>query len=174
MTWSTAIRRAAEAVPAHLARFAEQLGELALDLRASVAGLAGDAIGRAVRDALLRFWGKAAATNRHLAQEVGEQYGWPTQEWDGESPPWEEPAPASSPIPEPEQPSRLALALQTGGWLLQHGSLLGLLGVGAVFGGVFLFRGSLAVSGIDLVNAVTEITSLLALLTSASKQLVLS
>ena len=60
MNWSPSVRRGPETLSMHLQCLADQLGDLAVEIRSSVAGLAGDALGRAVRDALLRFWKRPA------------------------------------------------------------------------------------------------------------------
>ena len=172
MTWSpSSLRRAPEVLSAHLEGFTEQIGELAVELRASVAGLTGDAIGRAVRDVLMRFWSPSSRTNPHPSRDQDDPYGWPNEQWDRPPSPWEESERASGrSVPPPAAAPRLALLLQIGGWLLQHGSVWGLVGVGAAVGGVILFPGSIGVNGIDLFNAVAELAALIALLSSASKQ----
>jgi len=172
MTWSPSIRRLPESLPVHLERLTGQLGDLATELRTSVAGLAGDAIGRAVRDALLRFWGKTSRSNPRPAREEDDSSGWSNDEWDFRPPSWDEPVEA--PVDRTSETPRLAHVLQACGWLLQHASLLGLCGVGATVGGILLFRGSLGIPGIDLVNAVAEIATLIALLSNGSKQLLLN
>ncbi|MCE9530718.1 MAG: hypothetical protein K8T89_06275 [Planctomycetes bacterium] len=169
MTWSPSIRRVPESIPKHLERFAEQLGDLTTELRTAVAGLAGDALGKAVRDVLLRFWKTAPRTSHYSSRDEEDPYGWPRDEWEKREHSWEEPV--SESIESVPPTLRLATVLQAGGSLLQHGSLLGLFGTGAAVGGVLLFRRSLGVPGIDLVKAIAEIAALIAMLSSASKQL---
>ncbi|MCE9533870.1 MAG: hypothetical protein K8T89_22495, partial [Planctomycetes bacterium] len=91
MTWSPSIRRVPESIPRHLERFAEQLGDLTTELRSSVAGLAGDAIGKAVRDVLLRFWNATPRTDRYASREEEDPYAWPRDEWEQRERSWEEP-----------------------------------------------------------------------------------
>jgi hypothetical protein len=173
MNWSSPPRN----VPAHIGRFAEQLRELSLEVRASMASLTGDAVGRAVRDVLLRFWHTSPQRPR---PERRERYAWERDEWDRDERErdewnrddrWEKPEvrlqpPASSSITVP----RLALLLQVGGWLLECSPWLLLL-AGLGIGGVVLFKGDLNIAGFDAINGITDVASLIALLTSGAKHL---
>ena len=64
MNWTPSLRRP-ETLSEHLRRLADQLVDLAAEIRSSVAGLTGEAIGQAVRDILLRFRKNPAVPASH-------------------------------------------------------------------------------------------------------------
>jgi len=163
MTWSPSIRRP-EAVPQHMERLAEQLGDLAVEIRSSIAGLAGESVGRVVRDVLLRFWGTQPALPHD-----NDECSWPHEEWEPTTHVKDESH--RVPVRPVTSITWLAVVLQTGGWLLQHATGLGWVSISAAAAGMLLCRGSLGPAGGDAINAVAEIASLVALLVSASKQL---
>ena len=165
MNWSST----PQIVPVHLERFAAQLRELSHEVRASVAGLAGDSVGRAVRDVLLRFWQKSP---QQRFPERRERYTWERDEWDERERDdrWEEPEESVEPqTPASTIPlSKVALMLQVGGWLLETNPWL-LLVAGAGIGGAALFKDRLRFVSLDTVNEITDVASLIAILTSGAK-----
>lgn len=171
MNWTPSLRRP-ETLTEHLRRLADQLVDLANEVRASVAGLTGEAIGRAVRDILLRFWKRSVpppAWNDAVE-------GWSNDPWDRRAAFEAQSAQVSAPTANATSTTaaKLALALQSGVWLLKYGSVLGAAGVGVTVGGLLLFRNTLGLTGIDLASAVVEIASLIGLLASAPPQLILN
>ena len=169
MNWTPSLRRP-ETLSAHLRRLADQLVDLAAEIRSSVAGLTGEAIGQAVRDILLRFWKNPAAPAPHWNEDREDWSNDPC----GRAVSFESESPQRTSTAEnlpSSTGSRLALVLQSGVWLLKHGAVLGAVGVGATVGGLLLFRNTLGLTSIDLASAVVEIASLIGLLISAPKQL---
>jgi hypothetical protein len=173
MNWSST----PQIVPVHLGRFAEQLRELSLEVRSSVAGLTGDAVGRAVRDVLLRFWQQSP---QHASRPTRNPYEWDRDEFDPDAvDAWNR---AAERVPSPMSPTspvsskssmsvaRLALMLQASGWLLENSPWL-LLFAGLGVGGIALFKGQVCLAGLDAINGIIDIASLLALLTAGAKHL---
>ena len=167
MTWSST----PQIVPVHLERFAEQLRELSHEVRASVAGLAGESVGRAVRDVLLRFWQKSSPRR---IPERRERYAWERDEWDEREREdrWDEPEERVEPqTPASKIPlSKVALILQMGGWLLETNPWL-LLVAGVGIGGAALFKDRLSFVSLETVNEITDVASLIAILTTGAKRL---
>ena len=164
MNWNSMPQK----LPVHLGRFADQLSDLSQEVRTSVAALAGDATGRAVRDVLLGHWRGSEQQMRPTGRS-----GWSRNEWDDEDQDWEQPPEQSS---ESESSiiqfaPKLALALQAAGWLLQHGTLVGLLGTGLGVGGLALLRRQLKPSHSEFICGVADVASLLMLLNSGAKSL---
>ena len=165
MNWPSSVRRGAQGVPVHLEHFADQLRELAQEVKASLAGLAGEAVGRAVRDVLTRFWRQSPRQSYRERHAYGRQ----REEWEDDDP-YDEEAPSPSP-PVSHSSPRLALAFQVAGWLLQNRSWIGLLGVGLGVGGIVYFSGHITVAGFNIINGVADLTALLMLLNSGDKLL---
>lgn len=169
MNWTPSLRRP-ETLSEHLRRLADQFVDLAAEIRSSAAGLTGETIGQAVRDVLLRYWKNPVAPAPHWNEEradwSNDPCGRPVS-FEAESP--QKTAPAEN-VPS-STGSRLALVLQSGVWLLKHGTVVGAVGVGATVGGLLLFRNTLGPTSIDLASAMVEIASLIGLLTCAPKQL---
>ena len=166
MNWPSSLRRGTEVLPDHLERFADQLRELAQEVKASVAGLAGDAVGRAVRDVLSRFWRQSPRQSYRERHAYGRQ----REEWEDDDP-YDEEAPSPSNQPALTSSPRLALAFQVAGWLLQNRSWISLLGVGLGVGGIVYFSGHITVAGFNVINGVADLTALLMLLNSGDKLL---
>lgn len=165
MTWPSISQK----LPAHLERFADQLSNLSLEVRNSVAGLAGDAVGRAVRDVLLSNW----QSSGHLLRQP-ERSGWNHHdEWENEDEDWEQlpDIPVDSESSLVGSTPKLALALQAVGWFLEHGTLTGLLGTGLSVGGLALLRRHLKSSQSEVIRSVADVASLLMLLGSGAKSL---
>lgn len=180
MTWPSPVYRRLQGIPEHLQIFGEQLRELALEVRSSVAGLAGEAIGRAVRDVLLRFWQRAPATPIFPQREpmTHGPYNWsdPSPDaWERGQRRWDEPsvAPATPLITAPFPSARnTALALQAAGWMLQtKGSWLGAIGLGLAIGGLALVRGRTLAAGAGVVDAAIDLTTFVGLIASGAKLL---
>lgn len=179
MSWPTPVYRRLQGVPEHLHRFGEQLRELSVEVRASVAGLAGEAVGRAVRDTLTRFWQQnprsPIASSRDPMQR--ESHGWGDEpsgdSWESEEPRWEEPPQRASTPPARSSTSwtnRASQVLQATGLLLQqNGSWITAISAGLGLGGLTLLSGRLAVRGFDFVEAVVDLSALYWLLSSGSK-----
>src|ERR1700722_19384929 len=88
--------RPAREFPAHLNDLGLRLRDLASEVRGAVAEFTGDALGRAVRDALTRFWRRqpdSASRPRPQATEAA-PYGWtddPANDpWRAEEASWSE------------------------------------------------------------------------------------
>ena len=178
MSWPTPVYRRVQGVPDHLHRFGDQLRELAVEVRHSVAGLAGEAVGRAVRDTLTRFWQQNSrspiASSRDPMQR--ESHGWGDDPSDdsreSEEPRWEEPQRTSTPPARSATSftNRASQVLQATGLLLQqNGSWITAISAGLGLGGLTLLSGRLAVRGFDLVEAVVDLSALYWLLSSGSK-----
>jgi hypothetical protein len=167
MNWSST----PQIVPVHLERFAEQLRELSHEVRSSVAGLAGESVGRAVRDVLLRFWQKSS---QRRFPERREPYTWEHDEWDERERDhrWDQPEERVEPQPPASKVplSKVALMLQVGGWLLETNPWL-LLVAGVGVGGAALFKDRLRIVSLDTINEITDVASLIAILTSGAKRL---
>lgn len=180
MTWPSPVYRRVQRIPDHLNHLGEQLHELAIEVRSSVAGLTGDAIGRAVRDVLIRFWQQSSVIQtvpRH-AMERG-PYDWsddPNGEcWETGRQRWDEPGvamPAPKIITSFPMTGNAALALQAAGWMLQtKGSWMGAIGLGLTIGGLAFVGGRSLIAGIGLVDAAVDLTALVGLLASGAKWL---
>jgi hypothetical protein len=173
-------------MPAHLNELGHRLRELASEVREAMAELAGDSLGRAVRDALTRFWrklpGPAESTRPRPARSAG--YDWtedPTDPWGHNESGWSDrqyrppmPPPTERQDAEkvPDTAHLFALALHAGGWWLQrYGSWLGAVGLGCTIGGVALIGGRAAIAGFNLLEAVSELYTLNNLLSRGGKAL---
>jgi hypothetical protein len=187
MNWKPSQRVGPREFPSHLNDLGLRLRELAAEVRGAVAELTGEALGRAVRDALMRFWRQlpaAAAAPRPQAPRAS-AYDWsddPTVEpWRREESGWADeeyrpPMPATVERPDadnaPSTAHLFALALHAGGWFLQrYGSWLGALGVGCTVGGLALLGGRAAVAGFSLLQAVSELYALNNVLASSGDAL---
>jgi hypothetical protein len=185
MNWKPSQRVGPREFPTHLNDLGLRLRELAAEVRGAVAELTGEALGRAVRDALMHFWRQlpapAAAPRPQTAHASA--YDWsddPTVDpWRRHEPDWEEeyqapiaPAPSRPETEVPATSTLVALALHAGGWWLQrYGTWLGALGIGFSVGGLAYLGGRTAIAGLNLLEAVSELYSLNNLLSSGSKSL---
>lgn len=178
MTWPSPVYRRPQGIPEHLHYFGEQLRELAVEVRSSVAGLTGEAIGRAVRDALIRFWHRTPTVpiTSHREPMARGPYDWsdPVPEgWERGQPRWDEPSAApSTPLIAPPSARNTALALQAAGWMLQtQGSWLGAIGLGLAIGGLAFVRGRTLAAGVGVVDAAIDLTTFVGLIASSAKLL---
>ena len=178
MSWPSPIYRRVQGVPEHLQNFGEQLRELAIEVRSSVAGLTGEAVGRAVRDVLLRFWHRSPGVPIIVQHDSMQHdpFAWPNTPvdgWDRDQPHWHEPGgmpprQGASGFPA----AKAALALQAAGWMLHSkGSWLGAMGLGLAIGGLAFFGGRTLAAGAGLLDAAVDLTTLVGLLASGAKLL---
>jgi hypothetical protein len=121
MTWNDPDPRP-RGLPAHLGRLGEQLTDLAGRVRAAVADVVGDAVGRAARDAVARLLGRS-----HVPPGPRGPRAW-DDEADDDA--WEEDGRWERPTRTASRPdhagARAALLLQAGGWwLLRRGPIGG-------------------------------------------------
>jgi len=175
MNWSTRITPRRNFLPAHLERFSDQLKQLSQEIRSSVAGLTGDAVGHAVRELLVGLCNRSAGTTpRHPTRVQDDDWhiqgdDWRDERWsiDGEA----EELVTPSTIPSVLSVPKLALTLQTAGWWLQHGSWLGLLTASVGAGGLALLRKHSKESGSHVIDGISEVASVLLLLHTGIKHL---
>src|SRR5258706_4304507 len=134
MSWQPSLPRPMRAVPHHLRGLAIQFGELTVRVRATIADLVGDTLGRAVRDVLNRLLQRtpSAAPPPYRGDRDPDRYGG----WSDEDDPFDDgyqrrdnwsprptPAPNTSNNATSSSSSLVALGLRTAGsWPLRHGS----------------------------------------------------
>ena len=97
-----------------------------------------------------------------------ERYEWDRDEWDEREREdrWEEPEERLEPEPPASKAplSKMAVMLQVGGWLLETSPWL-MLAAGVGIGGVALCKGRLNIASLDTFNEITDVASLIAILT---------
>lgn len=181
MSWHTSLTRPMRDVPHHLRGLAIQFGELTVRVRATIADLVGDTLGRAVRDVLNHLLQRSPSVMPERSRVDPDDY----HDWSDPADPWRDdyrryaerqppPRPRRDIPDEPSSPSKglVAIALQTAGWwLLRHGSWLGVVALGCTVGGVAFFGGRIARIGISLFDVIGDLFALDRLVTSASSAL---
>lgn len=171
--WMSRVRR----LPEHLHKLAGRLHELADQVRDAVSELVGDTVGNAVRDVIQRAWRPKPALSsagnipcreyeldeeerayrEYYAQEYGEDFEH-EQSCDAST---ADSANPSSANPSVAKSALLALGIQTAGWWLrQRGSWLGALGLGCIVGGLTVLGGPIAIAGVNLLEAASDIYSI--------------
>ena len=162
-------------LPRHLRDLGLYLGELSTRVRESVAEAVGNTVAGAVRDSLTRIWERPAHREpppRRREPEI-DPYDWTEplteEQWIEEQRLADEYRPAPQPPVEESAVTKthlLALAMKAAGWYLQRrGSLLGALGLSVLVGSVALVGGPLALVGLGLAEAASEVFALNHLLT---------
>lgn len=175
--WMNRVRR----LPEHLHELTGRFYDLANQVRDAVSELVGETVGNAVRDVIHRTWHpKPVESVRHREYDLDEdERGFRDRyrnDYDDEEEFRERSddnasesvagnAKASAAVP---RSALMALGLQTvGWWLRKRGSWLGALSLGCMVSGLTLLSGPVALAGINLLEAASDLYSINQMLTTS-------